>query len=908
MAPAMASFPPASPSSRAILNIPALGSIGESLSLHPSLEQLAIILPVIPEEFSIILSSSPQEIADVASAAYSVTDSHVIHVFNHYDGAPQVSVIQALEKFGYGSFDYFGNKNPRIVLVSLNGVFANSLRAFATTTSTIGLIVVRVLQPWDMELFKKVVPTSAKYVHILEEVMDEFSEGALYGDVVTSLVPSKNDTHPCLPTFYRMLDLIRDPQVLRELLSELVGTQLPLQDPTTLDAKKLVFIGSSTPRGLPLNIVSAFTQSKTLHTRYLPTSDIFSNLGGVEVSRVILAPLSSPTTDFPFNTILPLEASGERISGTADFTAILDPRLLKTHDVLRHAHQGSPVLIFTSMSTQDLLGSLVESAKQLIPERDLKLFKYDDHQTFGDGYGFLIYEALAHIAFLRLYVGNDLMNLTLLSRALLGSQVDQIPVDDLVNAVWEDLEVVPVLSTVNESLNPISIEPPKATLQGFDFNATSLDDADAGICDAVQNTAKHIIFREAFKSTPDSEVLALRPEVPTDTYLITCTVNKRLTPLSYGRNLFHLEFDIGDTGLTYKIGEALGIHGWNDEGDVLDFCRWYGVDPNAVLSIPLPSSAGRQLMATRTVFQALQQNLDIFGKPPKSFFAALATYAKDRRERMALHFIASAEGAATLKKFSEVDTVSYADVLQLYPSARPNISELATIVEEIKERHYSIASAQSVVGNRVDLLVVTVDWVTPSGALKYGQCTRYLAALKPGTKVTVSIKPSVMKLPPSDLQPVIMAGLGTGAAPFRAFMQHRALQVSLGKSVGPLVYYFGSRHRSQEYLYGEEIEAYIKDGIIAHAGLAFSRDSDSKVYIQHKMRNDGKMLADMISGDGPDTKDSEKGVFYLCGPTWPVPDVFEALVNALVKYSGRDKSEAGAYLESLKEQERYVLE
>ncbi len=228
-----------------------------------------------------------------------------------------------------------------------------------------------------------------------------------------------------------------------------------------------------------------------------------------------------------------------------------------------------------------------------------------------------------------------------------------------------------------------------------------------------------------------------------------------------------MEFDIGNTGLTYKIGEALGIHGWNHEGDVLDFCRWYGVDANALISIPITSPTGERLMATRTVFQALQQNIDIFGKPPKSFFAALAKYAKDRREQMSLLFISSAEGTATLKKLNEVDTVSYADVLQQYPSACPGIAELAMIVGDIKERHYSIASAQSVVGNRVDLLVVTVDWITPNGTcrwntchsiltpsnstgtIKYGQCTRYLAGLKPGTKVTVSIKPSVMKV--SDL-------------------------------------------------------------------------------------------------------------------------------------------------------------
>ena len=145
-----------------------------------------------------------------------------------------------------------------------------------------------------------------------------------------------------------------------------------------------------------------------------------------------------------------------------------------------------------------------------------------------------------------------------------------------------------------------------------------------------------------------------------------------------------------------------------------------------------------------------------------------------------------------------------------------------------------------------------------------------------------------------------MAGLGTGAAPFRAFLQYRALLASQGIPVGPTYYYFGSRRRSQEYLYGEEIEAFMADGVITKAGLAFSRDGPKKVYIQHKMLEDSKELADMLY--------NRQGVFYLCGPTWPVPDVYEALVAALVDNHGFGAEAAGQYLEGLKEEERYVLE
>ncbi|GAA5856856.1 hypothetical protein JCM5353_002533, partial [Sporobolomyces roseus] len=410
------------------------------------------------------------------------------------------------------------------------------------------------------------------------------------------------------------------------------------------------------------------------------------------------------------------------------------------------------------------------------------------------------------------------------------------------------------------------------------------------------SAAHRLLFPEAFQTEETFEE-KLRPDLPEKNFLITVSENRRLTPNTYDRNVFHIEFSTEGTGLKYAIGEALGIHGWNDTQEVNEFLEWYGLDPEAVISIPSRIDPSR--IEQRTVFQVFQQNLDIFGKPGKSFYETLSKYATNKNEERALRFIACPDGNATFKKMSEMDTVTYADILRQFPSAKPTIEDLVREIEEIHPRHYSIASSQNFVGDSVHLLIVTVEWQTPKGSPRFGQCTRYLAGLKPGDKVMASVKPSVMKLPPLDTQPVIMAGLGTGAAPFRAFIQERAWQKAQGKEVGPLVYYFGSRHRGQEYLYGEELEAYFKEGVVTHLGLAFSRDTDKKVYIQHKIQEDGQLLAKLL---GPDN-----GAFFLCGPTWPVPDVYEALVKAFVG-DGKTVEEAQNKIEALKEEERYVLE
>lgn len=115
----------------------------------------------------------------------------------------------------------------------------------------------------------------------------------------------------------------------------------------------------------------------------------------------------------------------------------------------------------------------------------------------------------------------------------------------------------------------------------------------------------------------------------------------------------------------------------------------------------------------------------------------------------------------------------------------------------------------------------------------------------------------------------------------------------------------GSRHQREEYLYGEEWEAYLSSGIITLLGTAFSRDQKKKIYIQDRMR---ETISEIVQSYLVDN-----GVFYLCGPTWPVPDVSEVLMEAIKVHAGKGgkegkKVDSRKELERLKEEERYILE
>jgi len=216
--------------------------------------------------------------------------------------------------------------------------------------------------------------------------------------------------------------------------------------------------------------------------------------------------------------------------------------------------------------------------------------------------------------------------------------------------------------------------------------------------------AWQLMFREAY----GLEEAALRPDLPEKTYNVRVAVNKRLTPLDYDRYLFHMELDTTGTGLRYEGGEALGVHGWNDEHEVSDFVRWCGFHPDELVYVPSVTRPGS--FEPRTVFPTLQQNLAIFGKPPKRFFEALGKIVESQDEARWLRFISSGEGNSTFKKLSDLETVTYVDVMHMFPTARVTMDWLVKNVEPIKPRHYSIASAQAAVGDSVHLLIVTVDW------------------------------------------------------------------------------------------------------------------------------------------------------------------------------------------------------
>ncbi|ORX72207.1 riboflavin synthase domain-like protein [Linderina pennispora] len=350
-----------------------------------------------------------------------------------------------------------------------------------------------------------------------------------------------------------------------------------------------------------------------------------------------------------------------------------------------------------------------------------------------------------------------------------------------------------VIATVREALGlePLAVAETEAEVVSAEEAAAPAEAGEVSLADtepqAYVDSPLAIAQRLAF---PEAFATAVTARPGEKTFTVKVSSKYRMTPDSYDRNIIHIEFDARGTGLTYEIGDALGVFGYNDASQVSDFCAQYGLDQSQYVTALKDGQS-----QTRSVHSWLTHALDLFGRPSKKFYAALADFATDTAQADKLRWLTTSEGAVEFKD-RVADTVTYADLLLEFGSARPSILHLVDMIPAIKPRHYSIASSAKMHPGYVHLCVVIVEWKNSRGQLRTGQCTRFLDALEIGTPVVVSVKPSVMKLPPLDSQPVIMAGLGTGMAPFRAFIEERAVRAAQGHAVGPMTLYMGSRHRA----------------------------------------------------------------------------------------------------------------
>ncbi|KAH5586222.1 hypothetical protein HBI24_078050 [Parastagonospora nodorum] len=820
----------------------------------------------------------------------------------HSDHAGRtVRLLEAFnDEFGedYKLFDYYGHQEPESVLVVFGTVEASLSAQVANALSKdgdkVGVINVRVYRPFVEEAFLEALPKSTSRISVLGQVKDEaavfdsaeFSK--LYSDVLATIQFAFDRNIEVTDVKYsreqvwapsNILDVFR--QIHGEKTQSEVRSHVEILN--TADVKQYTFWNlDESPASTAPTVLGKLLSSDSSKNVFVRNGHDNLVQGGVSRTDIRNADY---TVEAPYAV------------EQADIAFVGDVSILSTFDVLNGVKPDSSIIVkLPGVKNDDIEKKLSAAFRKALVDKDVQLFILDPTLSEAVAEDVALESYLTQLAFLKV-AREDLLSSGLSKLAAINgsSEIFEKLAQQLESALRE-VEVPAAWATVEEDVEPLRLP--------SDINVNSFAPFDRNEVEPPtflkdwKVAAKGLAFKEAF----GTETL-LRPDLGIKTAVVTVKEHRRLTPPTYDRNIFHIEFDLGNSGVTYAIGEALGIHAENDKVQVEEFIKWYGLNPEEVVEVP--SRDDPNVLVNRTVYQSLMQNVDIFGRPPKRFYEALAEFADDEREKRELLQLLSAEGAAEFKRRAEVDTVTYADILLDFPSAHPSFHDIVRIVSPMKRREYSIASSQHVTPTSVSLLIVTVNWVDPKGRDRFGQATRYLNSLTVGTPVTVSVKPSVMKLPPKTTAPIIMAGLGTGLAPFRAFVQERAYQKQQGHEIGEVLLYMGSRHQREEYLYGEEWEAYQDAGVITLLGRAFSRDQSQKIYIQDRMR---QTLSDIRR-----SYLENEGTFYLCGPTWPVPDVTNVLEEAIsvehkAKQPSAKKVDSRKEIDKLKDEGRYVLE
>eukprot|EP00658_Telonema_sp_P-2_P022053 TRINITY_DN18802_c0_g1_i1.p1 TRINITY_DN18802_c0_g1~~TRINITY_DN18802_c0_g1_i1.p1 ORF type:complete len:938 (+),score=218.44 TRINITY_DN18802_c0_g1_i1:203-3016(+) len=396
--------------------------------------------------------------------------------------------------------------------------------------------------------------------------------------------------------------------------------------------------------------------------------------------------------------------------------------------------------------------------------------------------------------------------------------------------------------------------------------------------------------------------------VPSGHQLCQMTYSKMITP--GGRDNRHYEFDVGN--MSYSTGDSLGIVPHNPNQKVEAFCEQIGVDPEDKFELTTVGDKVSSLPSVMTHRQLFGQVLDLWGKPKRRFLDFLSMKCSDPSEQARLVHLLSKEGEQELRDQVFKETLGYPHLLEMFPSAELDIPYMLDFIPQIKPRLYSIASAQETVGSSLHLCVVGDDWNTPSGKYQHGLCSGYLSQMSqeygeenPAGFVAAKVNAAAITMPPDQSYPIVMAGLGTGYAPFRAFMQERqTLRDRDGETVGPMALFFGARHEATEYLYqcGEgrhsnEITEFEQAGILNSTHCAFSRDQDHKIYVQDRVNEQSELVYDYIFKRG--------GYFYLCGPSGPIEDVREAVAQSAVKHGGMSVEEARNMITDMRIKGRY---
>jgi sulfite reductase (NADPH) flavoprotein alpha-component len=358
-------------------------------------------------------------------------------------------------------------------------------------------------------------------------------------------------------------------------------------------------------------------------------------------------------------------------------------------------------------------------------------------------------------------------------------------------------------------------------------------------------------------------------------FVANLSAGLKITGRDSVKDIRHIEISLEDSGIVYKPGDALGVWFSNDEAVARR------------LLLATSTSAEDKVMVADlelTLLDALINKLELTLSYPgfvKSYqvttgHAELATLMTDK---------------AALREYLSVSQI--VDIVEKYPT-KIAAQALVDALRPIVPRLYSIASSQAEVEDEVHITVAHVEYEA-NGYTHQGGASGFLSTrLEEGDNLNVYVENNDnFRLPTDPNTPIIMIGPGTGIAPFRAFLQERDATEAEGKNW----LFFGNPNFTQDFLYQTEWQRYLKSGLLSKISLAFSRDQATKIYVQDRLKENGKEVFEWL----------EQGAHvYICGDALRMAKDVESTLLALVAEHGdKTATQAKEYLTNLRKSKRY---
>ncbi|HMO61690.1 MAG TPA: flavodoxin domain-containing protein [Ferruginibacter sp.] len=343
-------------------------------------------------------------------------------------------------------------------------------------------------------------------------------------------------------------------------------------------------------------------------------------------------------------------------------------------------------------------------------------------------------------------------------------------------------------------------------------------------------------------------------------YTGAVTAHVNLNDRGSNKTTWHIELEA--EGLQYQCGDSIGIVPENDSQLVTDIIATANVDGNKSLEYKKEKA---------TIYELLKRKINVI----------------HLTERLVQHY------ATVTGHTIPAGRADLLDLLKQYPiKSRAQFDEILVGLNAMSPRLYTIASSPAAHDGEVHIIVAK-DVYEVKGRERFGLCSDYLGKLAKGKKQNFFIQPNKRFRLPAEDKDIIMVGPGTGIAAFRSFLAERDATGASGKNW----LFFGEQHFVSDFLYQTEIQNWHSTGVLSKVSLAFSRDQQEKIYVQHRMKEHAAELYQWLEGGAS---------FFVCGKKDPMShDVEKTLLQIIQEQGKKTEAEAKHYLEQMEEQGRY---